>query len=187
GEYGPALSLLNDAQKLAQEIGDKAQLTACLIYRGRVRRHLGDFVGAETALREAERLGRDMNNAPLLAESLVEQASLLLKQGQRSRAHEVSKEAVARATDAGDHRLILLTRLQAAEAAGSVRDLESAAANATQSGLTPLGAAAHLALARVHLNSGHAEDARTHAEQVIKMGASINLRDVLFQAHHLEG
>ncbi|HEV8701532.1 MAG TPA: tetratricopeptide repeat protein [Candidatus Polarisedimenticolia bacterium] len=187
GEYGPALSLLADAQKLAQEISDKAQQSTCLIYLGSIRRHLGDFDGAATALQEGLRLGQEMNNAPLQAEALINQAALLLLRGQKSRALPVSKEAVTRAIASHDQRLVLLSRLQEAEAAESVRDLEGVASRASASGLAPIEAAAHLALARVHVAAGRAKEAGLQAEQALKIAAPMRLRDVLFQACHLSG
>jgi len=187
GEYGAALLLLDEAHQLAQEIQDKTFLATCLIYQGNVRRRLGDFSGAETRLEEGLRLAHEMGNGPLIAEALADQAALLLEREQRIHAVSVSKEAVTRAKNAGDQRLILLSRLQAAEAAGSVRELEIVAAKATESGLTPLGVAAHLALARTHLSAGRARDAQAQVDQVIKVGSPLHLRDVLFQACHLGG
>lgn len=187
GEYGPALSLLSDAQKLAHEINDKAQQSTCMIYLGSVRRHLADFGGADTALQEGLRLAREMNNAPLQAEALSNLAALLLNRGQRSRAVTVSKEAVTRAIASHDQRLILLSRLREAEASESVRNLEDVIGKASASGLAPIEATAHLALARIHLAAGRVREAGLQAELAQKVGAPMHLRDVLFQACHLAG
>ena len=187
GEYGPALLLLNDARKLAQENNDKAQQATCLIYFGNVRRRLGDSAGAQEAFQKAQSLARDMGNAPLLAEALASQAAHLVQRGQRSRALPVAKEALAKAQAAHDHRLILLARLQAGEAAQSTRDLGQVLDSATASGLAPVAAATHLSLARVHLAAGRPGDAISEAELAQKLAAGMNLRDILFQACHLAG
>jgi tetratricopeptide (TPR) repeat protein/TolB-like protein len=187
GEYGSALSFLDEAHHLAQEINDKTFLATCLIYQAGVRRRLGDFGGADTALQSGLGLAREMNNAPLLAEALAEQSASLLQRGQRSRALQVSREAIARAEAARDQRLILLAHLRAAEATESVRDLEGVLSKAAAAGLDPIAAAAHLALARAHLAAGRAGDAARQAGTAQKESGRMRLRDVLFQACHLAG
>jgi len=187
GDYAQALALLEDARKLAQEVEGKTFVATCLIYQGSVRRKLGDFEGAEAAFGEGLKLARETKNVPLLAEALANRAALLLQRGQAGQAAPVAKEAVARASEAGDLRLILFARLQAASASGSVRDLEAIAAKSTEAGLAPLGVAAHLALARIHLTAARASDARRHAEEVLSDGGPMRLRDLLFQACGLKG
>ena len=185
GEYGSALSSLDEAHRLAQEIDDKSLLATSMIYQASVRRRLGDFDGADTVLQEGLRMAREMNNAPLQAEALANQAALFMESGQGGRALSVSREAVARANAAHDQRLILLTRLQAAEASQSVRDLVDVARKASAFGLAPIEAATHMALARVHLAAGRTKEASLQAEHARGVAAPMHLRDVLFQACYL--
>jgi tetratricopeptide (TPR) repeat protein/TolB-like protein len=187
GAYGPALSLLNEAQILGLEVSERPILTSCLIHLAGVRRRLGDFGGADTALQEALRLAREMNNPPLVAEALAGQAALLLDRGQRGRALPVAREAVTRALATRDQRLILLARLRAAEAAQSVREIESVLAKASSAGLAPIAAVAQLDLARVHLAAGRTREAGLAAEHALQAGTPMHLRDLLFQASHLAG
>ena len=130
-------------------------------------------------------MAREMNNAPLQAEALANQAALFMESGQGGRALSVSREAVARANAAHDQRLILLTRLQAAEASQSVRDLVDVARKASAFGLAPIEAATHMALARVHLAAGRTKEASLQAEHARGVAAPMHLRDVLFQACYL--
>ncbi len=187
GEYGPALSMLGEAQKLGRELNEKPILTSALIYLASVRRHLGAFQDADTALQDALRLAREMNNAPLVAETLAGQASLDLERGQRGRALATAKDAVTRAESTHDHRLILICRLRAAEAAVSARDLEELVKVASASGLAPIEAGIHLALARLHLAAGRSEEAGREAGQAQKLAATLRLRDVAFQGRRLAG
>jgi len=187
GEYAQALSLLEEATRVAKEVNDSTGLATCLIYTGGVRLRLGDLAGADTSLQEGLRLVREIRNAPLEAEALTNQAALHLQRGQRGRAQSASREAVARATASHDQRLILLSRLREAEAAESVRDLEAGISRASESGLAPIEAAAHLALARVHLAAGRAREAGLQAEHARRVGTPLRLRDLLFEACHLAG
>ena len=187
GAYSQALSLLDEARGVALEINESTRRANCLIYSGSVRVKLGDFAGAEAALREGLRLARDMNNAPLEAEALTGQVALLLQRGQKGQALSVAKEAVARANATHDQRLIVLSRLRAAEAAESAADLQGIVAGASASGLAPIEVMARVALARVHLAAGRAKEAGVQAEAAQKMAARMRLRDVQFQAGHLAG
>jgi len=185
GEYGPALAFLKDAQKLATEANDKTLVTTCLVYLASVRRQIGDTQGSDAALKEGLRLAGEMKNSPLLAEALSTQAALLLDTGQRGRAQAAAREAVAQARAANDQRLMLLARLRAGEAAASAKELEDVASKAAGLGLTPLAAAAHLALARVHLAAGRSGEAAKQADQAQRLATPLQLRDVQFEALRL--
>jgi eukaryotic-like serine/threonine-protein kinase len=187
GEYGSALGLLTEAEAMAKEMGDKRLIATCLSFLGSTLCHLGDHQGADVALVEASRLAREMDNTSILAEALTSQGDLLLAKGQTTGAIAVLNEAVATAEKAKDRKLLLEAKLQLGEARRSVRDLQAILQEARSSGLAPLVAPAHLALAQLHLATARSGESLRETESTIEAATPLLQRDLLFQAHHLAG
>ena len=185
GTYGGALALLAEAQAIADERKDATLQATFLMRRGRLLLHLGDVPGSEAALKESVRLARDLDNISLLAEALAVRGESFLVGGKRAEAAADLKEAVAMAEKAGEHRLILLARLQSARGARSAQALEGVLGDIESSGLKPLAAPARLALARLHLEAGRSAAAAGEAIRAIEAALPLSQRDQLFQARHV--
>jgi tetratricopeptide (TPR) repeat protein len=187
GQYDAALAFLSDAEKQARALNDTKQIATCLMYAGGVRRALGDLEGSGKDLDEALRLMRQIKNTPLEAETLAKEADLFLARGQTDRAAATARQAVGLARKSGDPRLQLLARLRLGQATGAVRDLEAVLKEARTTGLQPIAASTHLALARTHLSAARLEEAASEAGQAADMATRMNLKDVLFQARCVAG
>ncbi|MCZ6754461.1 MAG: tetratricopeptide repeat protein [Gemmatimonadetes bacterium] len=185
GNFDSALATLDEALSRAGGTGADDQVATGKAYLGSVRRRLGDHEGADEALREALDLARSMDLGELIPEILSYQAALLTARGEKEAAIAVAREAVDAAERIHNHRLTLLARLHAAEARGSLADVEAARQLAESSGLEPLVSQAHLALARLHLEAGRGARAVEEADNAIASGTPLQERDVLFQAHYI--
>ena len=113
------------------------------------------------------------------------QADVLRRQGKPDEARVAASEAFAAAQEAGEHRLLLIARLEQAKATGTASELEKVAQDSESAGLTPLVADARLALANKRLQANRPVEALREAERAIAAGLPLNQRDLLFQAHHV--
>src|SRR5439155_4150992 len=73
------------------------------------------------------------------------------------------------------------------QATGAVRDLEAVLKDARTTGLAPIAASTHLALARIHLSAIRLKEVASEAGQAAEMATRMSLRDVLFQAQCVAG
>lgn len=185
GDYGPALARLEEAEQIAREIESDDLIAVCLADQARTRSRLGDLTGAAQAIEQAVNLSREAQNTPQLIKALTVQADVLRRQGRPDEARAASSEAFAAAQQAGEHRLLLIARLERAKATGARSELEQVAQDAESTGLTPLVAEARLALANERLKAKRPAEALREAERAIAAGRPLRQRDLLFQAHHV--
>ena len=181
GNYGAALSMIEEAEKLARETGDAEQLSGLLPYAAGMKRRIGDLVGAGAALDEALPLARKTGNPRVLAEIAITRAQLGVAGG------NASQEALRIAKGIGEPWIELRARIAAAEGARGIKDLEAVVKEAEGYGLVPLSAVARLALARARLTVGQVREAIQAAEEGIETARGLGLRDVLFQANGVVG
>ena len=155
GDYGAALSLVEEGVKLARDSKDAETLSTLLPGVASVRRRLGDLTGAAAALDEALPLAQTTKNPRVLAEIAITRASLDLAKGEREPAAASAREALRITKAIGEPWFALRARMAADEASRSTKDLELVAKEAEGFGLIPLVGTANLALARVRLGSGN--------------------------------
>jgi LuxR family maltose regulon positive regulatory protein len=168
GEYGQALTTLEEALTTAREIGHKHSEGFALVSLGEMLRGLGDLDGAAEALAEGMEIARDLDNGALLAHGREALALLALVAGDVSKALEMAQQAVDLAeeqqarTQAGRYQATLgLAQAKAGETAESVGSLERACV-----ALEEVGAMHELARARLLLAYALGQGGRD--EQVVR-------------------
>ena len=187
GDYGAALSLIAEGEKLARDSKDADSLSTFLCYAAAVKRRLGDLAAAASALDEALPLAQTTKNPRVLAEIALTRSAVAWSKGAREPAGAFAREALRIAKEIGEPWLMLRARVATDESARSIKDLELVVKEAEEFGLIPLQGTAQLALARARFAAGLARETVRDADAAVATATSLGQRDVLFQAHALAG
>ncbi|WP_437693279.1 hypothetical protein [Sorangium sp. So ce176] len=178
GDPGACLEGIEAALTVFEQIGDRRNACSLRVNLGAIATELGDYQGAESALRSALCAAEQMELTDLAAFARANLGNALIARGERDEGRRVEAEAIATFQRLGDPRAEGAARTYLARAAllgGDLANAEaeaSAAAELLQSA-PPLRAAAWALSARVLLRKG-----RT-AEALSISGAAVSLLESL--------
>ncbi|MEW6246874.1 MAG: CHAT domain-containing protein [Nitrospirota bacterium] len=115
GRHPKAAEQLNEALRLAAQIGDARRQARILNSRGALALAVGDEAEAERSLAEALRLAKELNHPGLLALIQNNVGNLSYARSQYAEAVKAYEESVAFATTAGNHSLTSRSRINLAQ------------------------------------------------------------------------
>ena len=187
GSYAAALASLSEAVEGTGALGDKSLLAYAQLYLGATLVHIGRLDEGEEHLREAERLVKDAGSDPILPELLVARSQAQAARGEAAAFIKTAQEALRRSEALGDHRLVLLSRLElgcGSLAAGRADGAAHLAWVSREAGKSALQSLKVRALACLAAGSGAPGDAASAhaAEQALEEGGPLRLRESLVLA-----
>ena len=172
------------------DLVDGDVVPALLDELSRLYRRLGDYSQALDICERARDLGASQNNLGAVASAERRIALSLLGLGRREEAVTHFDTAIAQATDAADETLVTRIRLAKSDCLQALGLAEAAKVevalaleSAEQLGQLPLMARAHRALLMLHLWTGPAHRAWSHARSAVELAERSGERNLLWSAH----
>ena len=166
GKYREALNQYRGALQVYEEAGLKQQLIEGLGDLGNLEVRLGDAASAEKEFRRALDLSRTMNHPRGVTMNLIALGDLEWRRKRYTEASALFRDALARATAAGDQGSAAAAGIQLALAERSLGNLENAASEAQKAAdigratqAQPIAGEALFALGEIARTGGHREDA----------------------------
>ncbi|WP_437336979.1 serine/threonine-protein kinase [Sorangium sp. So ce394] len=164
GDPGACLEGIEAALAVFERSGDRRNACSLRVNLGAVTMELGDYEGAEAALRAALRAAEQMELTDLAAFARSNLGNVMIARGDLDEARRVEAEAIATFQRLGDPRAEGVARAYLAKAALLGGDLAAAEAEARAAAellqsAPPLRAAAWALSARVLLRKGRADEA----------------------------
>ena len=114
GQYGKALTCLEESLAIGREIGDRQRVAAALQPLGLVLTGQGDLAGARKCFDEAIVLAREIGNKREFAIALNNRAQLHRLQGELDAAQPLYKQVFALLRELGDHENVAIALLNLA-------------------------------------------------------------------------
>jgi len=179
GSYAGAVEFLDQSEQIAEESGLRAYKAAARLVRALVKEAEEDLYGAETLLRETERLLQGEPARKNLAETLLHRARILFALGNRAKGLETLERSYALISDIGSRDLLPLYFLLRSEAEllaqsptleTADRLVARALSEAQELSLLPLLAWIHLQAAVLSRRRGAEQGRREHiarAEEIV--------------------
>ncbi|WP_438000182.1 protein kinase [Sorangium sp. So ce185] len=164
GDPGACLEGIEAALAVFERSGDRRNACSLRVNLGAVTMELGDYEGAEAALRAALRAADQMELTDLAAFARSNLGNVMIARGDLDEARRVEAEAIATFQRLGDPRAEGVARAYLAKAALlggdlAVAEAEARAAAELLQSAPPLRAAAWALSARVLLRKGRADEA----------------------------
>ncbi|MGI9166062.1 MAG: CHAT domain-containing protein [Pyrinomonadaceae bacterium] len=166
GKYTEALKQYRQALAVYEKAGLKQQLIEGLGDLGNLELRLGDAASAENEFRRALDLSREINHPRGVTINLIALGDLEWRRKRYTEAGALYRDALARATAAGDQASVAAAGIQLALAERSLGHLENAAREAQKAAeigratqARPIQGEALFALGQIARAGGHHEDA----------------------------
>ncbi|WP_437280641.1 protein kinase [Sorangium sp. So ce375] len=164
GDLGACLDGIEAALAVFERSGDRRNACSLRVNLGAITMELGDYEGAEAALRVALRAAEQMDLTELVAFARSNLGNVMIARGDLDGARRVEEEAIATFQRLGDPRAEGVARAYLGKAALLAGDLGAAEAEARAAAellqsAPPLRAAAWALAARVLLRKGCSEEA----------------------------
>ncbi|WP_437648894.1 protein kinase domain-containing protein [Sorangium sp. So ce362] len=178
GDPGACLEGIEAALAVFERSGDRRNACSLRVNLGAITMELGDYEGAEVALRAALRAAEQMELTDLAAFARSNLGNVMIARGDLDEARRVEAEAIATFQRLGDPRAEGVARAYLAKAALLGGDLAAAEAEARAAAellqsAPPLRAAAWALSARVLLRRGRADEALALSGEALSLLESL--------------
>ncbi|WP_438031190.1 protein kinase domain-containing protein [Sorangium sp. So ce233] len=178
GDPGACLEGIEAALAVFERSGDRRNACSLRVNLGAITMELGDYEGAEAALRSALRAAEQMELTDLAAFARSNLGSVMIARGDLDEARRLEAEAIATFQRLGDPRAEGVARAYLAKAALLAGDLAAAEAEARAAAellqsAPPLRAAAWALSARVLLRKGRADEALALSGEALSLLESL--------------
>ncbi|WP_437612663.1 protein kinase [Sorangium sp. So ce834] len=178
GDPGACLEGIEAALAVFERSGDRRNACSLRVNLGAITMELGDYEGAEAALRAAMRAAEQMELTDLAAFARSNLGNVMIARGDLDEARRVEAEAIATFQRLGDPRAEGVARAYLAKAALLGGDLAGAEAEARAAAellqsAPPLRAAAWALSARVLLRKGRADEALALSGEALSLLESL--------------
>ncbi|XXX79619.1 protein kinase [Sorangium sp. So ce134] len=178
GDPGACLEGIEAALAVFERSGDRRNACSLRVNLGAITMELGDYEGAEAALRAALRAAEQMELTDLAAFARSNLGNVLIARGDLEEARRFEGEAIATFQRLGDPRAEGVARAYLAKAALLGGDLAAAEAEARAAAellqsAPPLRAAAWALSARVLLRKGRADEALALSGEALSLLESL--------------
>ncbi|WP_437488256.1 protein kinase [Sorangium sp. So ce1014] len=178
GDPGACLEGIEAALAVFERSGDRRNACSLRVNLGAITMELGDYEGAEAALRAALRAAEQMELTDLAAFARSNLGNVMIARGDLDEGRRVEAEAIATFQRLGDPRAEGVARAYLAKAALLGGDLAAAEAEARAAAellqsAPPLRAAAWALSARVLLRRGRADEALALSGEALSLLESL--------------
>ncbi|WP_437969558.1 protein kinase [Sorangium sp. So ce260] len=178
GDPGACLEGIEAALAVFERSGDRRNACSLRVNLGAITMELGDYEGAEAALRAALRAAEQMELTDLAAFARSNLGNVMIARGDLDEARRVEAEAIATFQRLGDPRAEGVARAYLGKAALLAGDLGAAEAEARAAAellqsAPPLRAAAWALSARVLLRKGRVDEALALSGEALALLSSL--------------
>jgi tetratricopeptide (TPR) repeat protein len=195
GRFGAALSSMQDAVKSLRELKDYGIDTALILTDlGDTLARAGRGTDAETPLKEAQGLARDLKNESLQASILNAQGNVQLYRGDLKAAKALYEQASRTALRGTERDKVLVSKLNLAKVAlaegrsqAAVAELRSLSQEADQRGAKYLALESSVDLAAAMVNNKDYSRARQELDRELGISERLGLRLLTARIYYLLG
>ena len=192
GRFGAALNAKQEALKTFQQLKDHSFWMAEILGGyGSGLNLIGRGDEAPPSLDEALSLARELQNQPLIAQTLDFQGDQLFYRGDLKSARPLYERALQAASHATDRDKLLLSKFNLARLAvqeghsqSAIANLRQLAQEADRIGLKYLSVECSISLAQALVNAKDYADARPELERALAQSEKLGLRALRAQSHY---